>query len=352
MTIDEKAIWLNKLTDVARQIVARVIDQNPGIVAAYSDGSLARGDVVRGSDVDIGFIIPGSERRDKTIHRELIDGVVFEWGFFTQKSYENVDEILTDAGFTHDIDTAKIWYDPQNFLSEVQQKVREKYIAESTIRTRVNRQIQTAKKSYARYRKFAAENNLYELIQPLISLVRSLFAVPTAALNKPVTNTRAYLYCKRDAKEMLSPGYAESVLDILGTKRIRRIEVEELLTIAYHVYDASNFPQDRIDTFKAHLEIVNYLLEINETAGATWPLLFWSMAWMRDLDKERQKSEIDRLFNFSLPIRQAFGLVQIEDLLSKQRLIEPVIRQAKALVADKFHRMNKKSCPSSKDSLI
>jgi len=340
--VNKKIKHLNRLATLAKAIVERIRTQNPEIIAAYSDGSLARGDMVRGSDVDIGFIIKGSERKDKTIQRELKDGVVFEWGFFPQSHYENVDEILTDAGFTHDVATAKIWYDPQDFLSKIQRTVREKSRSESTIEARVRRQIKIAKDNCNMYQALVWQNNNRDLIQPLISIVRSLFAVPTAALNKPVTNTRAYLYCRRDARELSLPEYPKSVLEILGMQGINQLKVEKLLSVAYKVYDESDFPQDRIDTFKAHLEIVDYLLEIDEIEGATWPLLFWSMAWIRDMDKNNQRAGIDSLFKLSLPIREAFGLVGMEDLRIKLQFIEEAMRQAEKLVAHKFGKSQAK----------
>ena len=327
---------LDRLSSVAKEIVEREKIGNPDIIAAYSDGSLARGDVVRGSDVDIGFIIKGSERKDEVIQRELKDGVVFEWGFFPQTYYEDIDEVLADAGFTHDVASAKIWYDPDNFLGQIQQTVRERCKSKNSIKARAEGQIKVVRDSYDKYKATLEDDNNRDLIQPLISISRSLFAVPTAVLNKPVTNTRACLYCRRDAQELSIPEYPDSVLNVLGIRGISREKVEELLDVAYKVYDESNFPQDRIDTFKAHLEIVDYLLEADNPEAAAWPLLFWSMAWIRDLDKNKDREVIDRLFEVSLPIREEFGLVKTEDLKEKQKFIEQATRQAEAIIADKF----------------
>lgn len=336
MAKGNQAKQVEKLTRIAQKIVNREIAKNSEIIAAYSDGSLARGDMVKGSDVDIGFIVRGNKRKIKTIQRELKDGIVFEWGFFPKSYYQNIDEILTDAGFAHDIATAKIWYDPDNFFGKIQETVRKRYKSKNSIKVRTEGQIQVARINLGKYKASLQKNNNLNLIQPLISITRSLLAIPTAILNKPVTNTRAYLYCKRDAKELSLSKYPESVLDILGTKGISCGKVKKLVAIAYKVYDKSNFTQDRIDTFKAHLEIVNYLLDIGEIDASAWPLLFWSMAWIRDLDKEKDKEEIQKLFRISLPIRETFGLVEMEDLKEKQKIIENVINKAEVIVKIKF----------------
>ena len=61
---EDRAKLLERLATVAKEIVAREVARYPDIIAAYSDGSLARGDFVKGSDVDIGFIVKGSQRKD------------------------------------------------------------------------------------------------------------------------------------------------------------------------------------------------------------------------------------------------------------------------------------------------
>jgi predicted nucleotidyltransferase len=93
---------INELTVEAKKLVAKIVAQTPHVVAAYSDGSFAREDMVRGSDVDIAFIVAGDPGGFK-VRREIIGGAVFEWAFIGREAYGDVESILGNAGFVHDL---------------------------------------------------------------------------------------------------------------------------------------------------------------------------------------------------------------------------------------------------------
>ena len=92
----EAGLSYQALTDTAKSLVEARKTENRNIIAAYSDGSFAREDMVYGSDVDIGFVVKDGHGQKK-IFREIIQGVLFEWGFFEQKEYENIEWRLNSS---------------------------------------------------------------------------------------------------------------------------------------------------------------------------------------------------------------------------------------------------------------
>lgn len=322
---------IKKLTEEARKIVAAMSQERPYVVAAYSDGSFAREDMVRGSDVDIGFVVENGHGEQK-ISRRIIDGIIFEWGFFERNYYENVDSILEDAGFTHDIASAKIWFDTDDFLQTIQALIRQRYREPELIRKRAENQVAIIEATFTQLQQATKTNDAFNMMTKFLTAMRHLFAIPTAVLNKPVTHCRAYLYCKRDAEELGFDYYPNLMLEILGSSGFTREQVERLLTTAHTIYDNSGLPLDAIETHKAHFEIVEYMLGINEPAGAVWPLVFWLVGPLCIGDFGDKQAE-QNVFAALPPIRRALSLAELEDVKAKFSGISQAITMAKEIIA-------------------
>ena len=329
MNVD--AAQMQKIAADAKVLVASLVDENPGVIAAYSDGSFARGDMVRGSDVDIGLIVAGAPAEHK-IRRRIIDGVLFEWGFFDKKHYEDVESILGNAGFVHDLVSAKIWYDPARFLTRIRGKLRREYSKPSFIKRRAANQLKIAEGKFEEFKNAREEDGRHASLAKLFPVIRHLFAIPSAVRNKPVTHGRAYLYCRADSQKLGVPGYPDSVIEILGSGDFTTEQVEGLLGAACSAFDSSGLPSHEIRAYQAHLEIVRYMLEIGEAAAAAWPLFFWTVGSLNEVKREGL-ADAARIMETSFsPIWDELRLFKGEDIKARAVPIDRAVGLARGIV--------------------
>ncbi len=325
---------MQKIAANAKTLVASLLEENPGVIAAYSDGSFARGDMVRGSDVDIGFVVADAPAEYK-IRRKIIDGVLFEWGFFDKKHYEDVASILGNAGFVHDLVCAKIWYDPRGFLTGIQDKLRREYSKPSFIKKRAVNQLKIVEANFGGFKNARVEDGRHVFLVKLFLIIRHLFAVPSAALNRPVTNSRAHLFCKRDSQDLGLSDYPDSVIEILGSGDFTGKKVDGLLTVACGAFDSSGLPGDEIRAYQAHLEIVSYMEEIGEAAAAAWPLFFWTVGSLNEVKREGLAGAARIMEESFSPIWAELKLLKWEDIKARVVTIDKALGLAREIVATK-----------------
>jgi predicted nucleotidyltransferase len=323
-----------KLTATANDIVSSKLKEHNSIIAAYSCGSFARGDMVSGSDVDIGFITdgyPASNKVPPEVHRKIIDDVLFEWGFITRDAYD-VKAVLEDAALTQDMVTAKIWFDPKNFLSNLQNTLRQEYIRPESIKLRALNQLQIVENNFDEFAESVRNVELDNLLTKIFLIIRHAYAIPSAILNRPVTHCRAYLYCKKDSNELGFNDFPNLVNNILGANNFTVDKVKYLLSMSFKLFDSCGLPQHAIDAYKAHLKIVNYLLNINEHDGAMWPIFFWVVGAWHETKRDNLNEISDKIEELFLPIRKELRLVETTDIESRIGIIENVILKCKEMI--------------------
>jgi len=330
--LNVKPAQTQKIAADAEVVVASLLRENPGVIAAYSDGSFARGDMVRGSDVDIGLIVADPPAGYK-IRRRIIDGVLFEWGFFDKKHYEDVASILGGAGFVHDLVSAKIWYDPRGFLTGVQSKLRQGYSNPFFIKRRAANQLKIVEGNFEEFKNAREEDGRHAFLVKLFVIIRHLFAIPSAALNRPVTNSRGYLFCKKDSQNLAFYDYPDAVIDVLGSRDFAKGRVRNLLSSAYESFDASGLPPYDARTYKAHLEIVDYMIELGEAAAAAWPLFFWTVGSLNEVRREGLADAARIMEESFSPIWAELKLFKWEDIKARALPIERAVGLARGIVA-------------------
>jgi predicted nucleotidyltransferase len=324
---------VRRLTAEVRELVAGIIKENANVIAAYSDGSFAREDMVRGSDLDIGFIVEGAAAEHK-IYREIIRDVVFEWGFFDKRHYEDSASILGNAGFTQDLVSAKIWYDPDRFFKRIQRRLRREYKKPELIKLRAVNQLKAVASQFEEFKNLLLKNDFENVPRVLFSIIKHAFAVPSAVLNKPVTNCRAYLYCKRDSDELGFNNYPDSIIEILGSSGFTAERTRLLLSLAYELFNASGLPRHRTETYKAHLEIGDYMIGVGEPAGAAWPVFFWAVGALNEVKRENLSGVARNMTKSLGPIREELRLLEPGDVKNRVGLIERVLEFGGRLIEE------------------
>ena len=107
---------------LGKKKILKLLSERNDIIAAYSDGSVARNDMIPGSDIDIGIIVdhPNEPRIEKSWVQ------LIEWGFIPKNRYEKIPGVLSNAGFTQNIVHTYIYFDPTGFFSNFQAEILQK----------------------------------------------------------------------------------------------------------------------------------------------------------------------------------------------------------------------------------
>ena len=231
------------------------------IIAAYSDGSVARNDMIPGSDIDIGIIVDNSQ--EKWNVTRIIDDkwdILIEWAFIPKESYVNSRKILENAGFTHDIAHAYIYYDPTGFFEEIQTDILQKYEEKPLILKRAENQINLFKNSLENI-KSNLNKNKKKIYPNVVNSFKYSLGFPSALMNQPVTNTRAFLFCKRACDELKMEKYLKLVYNFVGSTNLSREEANSFLEKAIFIINNKKLTENERSTYLWHLRGAKYLID-------------------------------------------------------------------------------------------
>ena len=112
--------------EIARSYAEELLRQRSDIVAAWVDGSVARGEETAFSDIDLRLMVAG-ENTNTTGRAGLDgwrDGVYVEAGLVSQQDYLDLEAVLNDPFRATFVNDALILYDPSGFVMQLQNAVR------------------------------------------------------------------------------------------------------------------------------------------------------------------------------------------------------------------------------------
>lgn len=254
----------------------KILPKRNDIIAAYSDGSVARNDMIPGSDIDIGIIVDNSQESWKVTR--IIDDkwdILIEWAFIRKELYANSQDILEDAGFTHDIAHAHIYYDPTGFFEEIQTEIQQEYEDKSLILKRAENQMNLFKNSLEDIEKNL--NKTKRTIYPnVVNSFKYSLGFPSALINQPVTNTRAFLFCKRACAELEMENYLKLVYNFVGSTNLSREEANSFLEKAILIINNKKLTENERSTYLWHLKGAKYLIDNKFWRESIHPIFMWS----------------------------------------------------------------------------
>jgi hypothetical protein len=200
------------------------------------------------------------------------------------------------------------------------------------VRLRAVNQLKVVEGKFEEFEDVVRRNDAEGLLGTLFVIIKYSFGVPSAVLNRPVTNCRGYLFCKRDSDELGFFDYPGLVLGILGSSGFGADTVKGLLDSAYGLFDSSGLPSRERETYKRHLEIADYMVEIGEPAGAAWPVFFWAVGAWNEVKRDGLNAVARNIYESLGPIRDELKLVEWRDIRRRVRLIEHVIELGKQII--------------------
>ena len=191
----------NRIAEIAEDIVRSIVKEHGSIIGAYSPGSFSRGDMVYGSDVDIAFIAPGypaSNRVPPEITRIIREDILFEWGYVLKEVYDP-KKLIENHPSPDDFLKVRIWYDPENFIENLQNEIRKEGEDKDFIKKRAINQLKIVENNFDQFNNNLLNNKFKDLLTNMFYIARHSFNIPAVILNRPVTHCRSYLYCRKNA---------------------------------------------------------------------------------------------------------------------------------------------------------
>jgi len=157
-----------------------------------------------------------------------------------------------------------------------------------------------------------------------------------------VTHCRAVLYCRRDSREVGFSEYPSKILEILGADGVTGEAARRLLLSAYNIFDSCGLSQQDRQSYKAHLEISDYLIEINELQASVWPIFFWTIGAAKELKRDGKAESSEAILDSLVPIQSELGILHPSELEERGQVIEGVLRMAGEILREKTAQQDRK----------
>lgn len=285
---------------LAEKQVRKILKSRDDIIAAYSDGSVARGDLFEGSDIDIAFIIENSKKIRlkeavsvgnvyRTINKK--NDVLIEWAFIPKEEYLDANKILSDAGFTHDIKDAYVYYDPTGFFSKIKKEIHNRYKDKLRILKASRNQLNAFRQMLKNIEHSIRTKNRTEVNDSLRSLMKFSAGFPRAVLNQPLTNTRAIIWCKQATKELGASDYYDLILELLGSKNLKKEDAQEFLNLAKKIVSLEEKNKNQKETLLHHLKAPQYLIDSGHWDGSFYKVLLWTGFAVKEANKNKRRNK-------------------------------------------------------------
>jgi predicted nucleotidyltransferase len=335
---DTIIINYDRLIKTAEDIVHSIVKKHNSIIAAYSSGSFARRDMVYGSDFDIAFIAsgyPASNKLPPEVTRKIFDDIIFEWAFAASEVFE-VKSLLENHPSVCDLAIAKIWFDPDNFFRKVQDILRKEHARPDLIKLRAVNQLKIVENNFNEFKRSVKNGQFDNLLTQIFLIVRHAFNIPSVILNRPVTHCRSYLYCRNNSKDLGIEDFPDLVNRILGAEGFNAEKVNIALNTALKIFNTCGFPKESVETYKAHLRTVEYLLGINEPKAAVWPIYFEIVGAWHEAKRDNLADISEKIYESFMPVREEMRLVEKIEIEERVKIIGRVISSSKEMIDNYF----------------
>ena len=240
----------------------------------------------------------------------------------------DIDGVLADAGLTHDMLTAVILIDEGGWLEEVQNQVQRRYQEPQGVWTRATGQLQRIRVAIDRMGRQLEEDNIPRSQRSHVSMLKGVFGLPRALLNRRCTMTRGVVFCREAATELGWRDYLASALEVFGVSRLGAQAVRELHEIALEIIRASGFSDAEQAIRVQHLQGSRRLLKHAGPADAAWPLYFWSSATVEEAGGDGNPASWEPWQRFATML----GIDHQRQLLRRMELAGQLLASAVELV--------------------
>ena len=113
--------------EIAKKFIEEQRQQRDDIIGAFVEGSVARGEDTKFSDIDLVLVVEGTIQHNE-IH-VWRDGVFVDSLVVSRETYTDPEQVLQNPFQATHINDALILFDPTEFLTRLQQEVRADFMA-------------------------------------------------------------------------------------------------------------------------------------------------------------------------------------------------------------------------------
>jgi len=325
--MDCKEATRDNLIQAANKIVADVLRSGYPLAGACVVSSLPAGDFTPVSDVDILLVATDNDGKPG-IFRRLVGDRVIEWVVLPNDYLRDVDRILADAGLCHDILTAIILLDEDGSLEQAQRTVAAHYHEPQWVWNRTMGQLRRVENALGAMSSHLADRNVLQAQCAHVSLLKGLYGIPRAILNKRCTMARGLLFCREATAELGWSDYMAGVLSVFGAAGVSRETITDLQDIASRIIAAAELAGTEKAIRQWFLWSSHWLLENAHPADAAWPLYFWSSSTVEQSGGERNPVVWELWQRFAAIL----GVARKQDLLEKNEQARRLHELALSLV--------------------
>ncbi len=320
----------DRLLKEARDHVKNICSNRNDIMAAYIDGSAARNEMIPGSDVDIAIVL-NTNNVPFDVSRKIVLDTVMEWCFFAKDLYEDIESILGNAGFTHDLLSSHVLFDPAGWFRPIKTKIRDQYDKPERIVKRAENLLQDAINAFQSLKSVFQNKELFITQRILVTQFQSLLSIPQALLNKPLTNARAFSYCQQACEQLNCSDYYDLLLSILGADDIDTSGATKLYNTSVKLNDLAWPNQSETEIIRLKLALGQYLIEGGHPREAIWPLYFW-ISWTVEQVLRQTEHDITQVKTLWNDFTKTLGWSDSERIEKKLELIEEALEKAKVII--------------------
>jgi hypothetical protein len=319
----------DRMIQLAREIVDGVDKDECRLRAACIVSSGAAGDFTPASDVDI-LMLASEGEGESAVRRRLIEGKVFEWMIIGREDLGDADAILQDAGLTHDLLTAIILKDEGGWLTRLQSRIASQHHEPERIWSRTTGQLDCMRRFAREMSRRVDEGQILMAQRSHVAVLKAVFALPRAILNKRCTMSRGLLFCREAALELGWTVYVHDAIELLGVEHASRAFVTKLDALSRQIIAESTFTDDEKAIRIHHLWQSKWLLDHAEPSDAVWPLYFWSSTNVQEGGDKKNQSSWRHWIRFV----EELGIADISGLRRKAILAGELLHSATDLAEE------------------
>ncbi|MBT4053067.1 MAG: nucleotidyltransferase domain-containing protein [Bacteroidetes Order II. Incertae sedis bacterium] len=312
--------------EIAKKFIEEQRQQRDDIIGAFVEGSVARGEDTKFSDIDLVLVVEGTIQHNE-IH-VWRDGVFVDSLVVSRETYTDPEQVLQNPFQATHINDALILFDPTEFLTRLQQEVRADFMAPQWLRKRLQFFLTIAQKSVEGTKKAIAASDPLEVCGHGSMILGSIVTIPLLRLGITPSSTRTLAQLGDISKTLY-----ERICALEGSHERSVDEVLALLAPFAEVRSLTE-PWLRGDSSEYFIKKVEWMAGNGLHREAFHTMCFLSFLPFSGFGG-REKPQLSPEGNsFVISWLEKVGWAGQEVLAAKAQLIEAIMEEMEALVED------------------
>ena len=224
--------------EMAEQFVREQLEKRDDIIGAIVCGSVATGEYIEGSDIDIILVTKDTSEPTRSIC-VWRDGIFFDAQLKPIRIYSDFEAVMTDAQEATHIKDSVILYDRTGTLTTLRKRVRSDFMKSEWLGRRMQNWLDKGREYYTGLRKAVQKNDLVDVCRNMAGLNWKLCSVPLLRAGMTPGSTKILVMLR-----MVSPKLTELYFRLEGSAQMEQSDVLALVSIVGKVHELSKDPSE------------------------------------------------------------------------------------------------------------